>query len=546
MQQERVDGLGVAWLNRVEGFMKRFLKIILLLSVMVAAFCCRPEICRGQQDAEKAQPAASLEEIRKKAEGGDARSQWLLGSRYQVGEGVEKDAVQAVKWFRMAAEQGEANAQFSMGVMYSGGEGVKKDLAEAAKWYRKAAEQGVAKAQFNLGLLYLNGEGVKKDLAEAAKWYRKAAEQGVAKAQYNLGLMYYKGEGVKKDLAEAAKWVRKAAELGAANAQFFFGGMYLKGKGVPINDEEAAKWYRRAAEQGVAEAQSDLGVMYSEGKGVPKDYVEAYRWANVAAARGNSTAKEFRDWLERQMTREQIAEGQRRAAAFVARPEQVGANAESEKEIGVILEKSRGTGFFVTEDGYVLTNFHVVEDTRRIVVKTKAGSFPAKVVRVDKSNDLALLKVEGKFSALPIVNSREGKLGAMVFTIGFPLTDLQGESPKLSKGEIASLSGMRDDPRHFQISAAVQAGNSGGALVNEFGNVVGVVVAKLDAVKAFKLTGDLPQNVNYAVKSSYILSLLEAVPEVAEKLKQAQPSKARAFEDVVKEAEAAAAMVVGY
>jgi serine protease Do len=151
---------------------------------------------------------------------------------------------------------------------------------------------------------------------------------------------------------------------------------------------------------------------------------------------------------------------------------------------------------------------------------TAAGLIAAKVVKVDAANDLALLKAEGKFAALPVATSRGVKLGATVATVGFPNIGLQGFSPKLAKGEIASLSGAGDDARYFQISVPVQPGNSGGALVDERGNVVGVVSAKLSARAALAASGALPENVNYAVKSSYLLSFLESVPEVAAKLKE--------------------------
>ena len=90
--------------------------------------------------------------------------------------------------------------------------------------------------------------------------------------------------------------------------------------------------------------------------------------------------------------------------------------------------------------------------------------------QVDAANDLALLKADGKFSPLPIAASRSAHLGGTVATIGFPDPSLQGFSPKLAKGEIASLSGAGDDPRYFQISAPVQPGNSGGALVDSLTN----------------------------------------------------------------------------
>ena len=137
------------------------------------------------------------------------------------------------------------------------------------------------------------------------------------------------------------------------------------------------------------------------------------------------------------------------------------------------------------------------------------------------------------------------KLGGTVATVGFPNIGLQGFAPKLAKGEIASLSGAGDDARYFQISVPVQPGNSGGALVDERGNVVGVVSAKLSARAALATSGALPENVNYAVKSSYLLSFLESVPEVSAKLKEPE-TKERKFEDVVKSAEQAAVLVLVY
>ena len=122
---------------------------------------------------------------------------------------------------------------------------------------------------------------------------------------------------------------------------------------------------------------------------------------------------------------------------------------------------------------------------------TSAGLISAKVVKVDAANDLALLKAEGRFAPLPIAPSRAVKLGSTVATVGFPNIGLQGFAPKLAKGEIASLSGAGDDARYFQISVPVQPGNSGGALVDERGNVVGVVSAKLNAPAALAASGAL-------------------------------------------------------
>ena len=193
----------------------------------------------------------------------------------------------------------------------------------------------------------------------------------------------------------------------------------------------------------------------------------------------------------------------------------------------------------------MISNYHVVKDATKVRLLTGAGLIDAKVVQVDAANDLALLKADGRFAPLPIAASRTVALGGTVATVGFPDIGLQGFAPKLAKGEIASLSGAGDDPRYFQISVPVQPGNSGGALVDERGNVIGIVSAKLDAAAALAASGALPENVNYAVKSSLLLSFLESVPDVDAKLKVPN-TKDEKFEDVVKSAQDAAVLVLVY
>ena len=119
-----------------------------------------------------------IEEVKARAEAGDAESEVELGLRYTNGEGVAKDQVEAVKWYRKAAEQNYPRGQYNLGVGYYKGEGVVKDQAEAVKWFRKAAEQNLARAQYNLGVCYYNGEGVAKDYVEAYKWLLLGARQG--------------------------------------------------------------------------------------------------------------------------------------------------------------------------------------------------------------------------------------------------------------------------------------------------------------------------------------------------------------------------------
>ena len=233
----------------------------------------------------------TIQEIKSKAEKGDAQAQLNLGFCYASGQGVAKDEVEAMKWYRKAAEQNLAQAQCNLGWCYFNGVGVTKDLVEAVKWYQKAAAQGHISAQTSLGICYERGDGVPKNYVEAVKWYRKAAEQNDTTAQCRLGDLYYDGMGVGKNFVEAMKWYRKAADQGNAQAQFGIGGCYQFGCGTTTNLTEAVKWYQKAAAQGHISAQTYLGVCYQKGDGVPKDNVEAVKWYRKAAEQNDAVAQ---------------------------------------------------------------------------------------------------------------------------------------------------------------------------------------------------------------------------------------------------------------
>ena len=171
---------------------------------------------------------------------------------------------------------------------------------------------------------------------------------------------------------------------------------------------------------------------------------------------------------------------------------------------------STGTGFFVSADGSFVTAAHVVADCGNVQVKSDDGSTQeARVVARDATNDLALLKLDkgpAKFASLRIGI----RLGEGVAAFGFPHTDLLSTSGNFTLGNVTALTGMGDDVRYLQVSAPVQAGNSGGPLLDQSGNLVGVVTAKLNALKMAMNNGDLPQNVNFAVKSAILTTFLDA------------------------------------
>jgi len=444
------------------------------------------------------------------------------------------------------AESGDVEAQKNLGLAYYHGQGVPQNYRETVKWFTRAAEQGDSDGQKYLGFMYYQGKGVPQDYEEAFKWFTMSAEQGDAEAQNELGMMYshFHGQDVPQDYKEAVKWYTKAANQGLAVAQFRLSLRYYLGQGVTQNYKETVKWCFSAAEQGYADAQNNMGVMYERGEGVPQNYVQAYKWYNLASAQGAENAKENRDILGNRMTPAQIAEAQQLSREFSPRTgEHVASPAREPATLAIM---ANGTGFFITADGYLLTAYHVVKDTAALKVWTNSRLIPAKLIRVDAANDLALLKLDRiTVAALPVISSQNVRTGLDVFTLGFPNIQLQGTELKYTQGNISSLTGLGDDPRLFQISVPVQPGNSGGPLLDEQGRVIGVVIAKLDEIFTARATGSLPQNVNYALKSSLVLSFLESLPELSGKLVQTKNSGLSRTK-VVDQSGSAVVMVLGY
>ncbi len=356
------------------------------------------------------------------------------------------------------------------------------------------------------------------------------AQAGDPTDQYNLGLRYLTGQGVEKNPDLARRWIQAAATNSNPEAAL-----------SPALRAEVDATLRRiegrepAAVPSLAPARppSDNAetLSFTDRQGRKFDQIEVFQVhpdgiLYLTSDRMGAGKVKFTDLPDALQTRfhydpaaaaayEQAeAERLRQATAPDLPPAVAEAPAPAARGKG-----GTGTGFFVTDDGYFLTCFHVVKGYPRLAIKTGKDMLPAQLVRADSANDLALLKVVGSFRALPLASSRLVKLGEPVLTIGFPNPGVQGLEPKLTKGEISSLAGLRDDPRQFQVSVPVQPGNSGGPLVNAAGNVVGIVTSVLMEVKSQPTGQSQLQNVNYAVKSDLALAMMRSLPNVANRLK---------------------------
>ena len=158
-------------------------------------------------------PTASTQELIKKAETGDAQAQFRLGSAYETGQGVGRDAGEAEKWYRRAAEAGLAEAQNSVGSILQ----ARGQFTEALPWYEKASNQGHALATNNLAYLYDLGRGVTQDRRKGFELYSKAAELGWAEAMWNLANMYGAGQLGHVDLVAACTWTVRAQRFADPN-----------------------------------------------------------------------------------------------------------------------------------------------------------------------------------------------------------------------------------------------------------------------------------------------------------------------------------------
>jgi len=174
----------------------------------------------------------------------------------------------------------------------------------------------------------------------------------------------------------------------------------------------------------------------------------------------------------------------------------------------------QGSGFLLTKSGLVVTNHHVVEGSSdiEVVFPQRAQSMAAEVVRRDEVNDLVILQLIGfEYSDVfdtdipyQIASSDTMNLGAEVFALGSPLAFTLGESTKVSTGTISSINGL------LQISNPIQPGNSGGPLFNANGELIGIIVSSLVATENVE---DVPQNVNFAIKSDYLSDLITTLSE---------------------------------
>ena len=220
----------------------------------------------------------------------DIEAMYDLAIRYREGDRIEKNDIEAYRFFKAAAEQGHNAAMCELGECYENGIGTEKDQSKAFKCYKMAAEAGNTAAMNNLAACYDNGIGTEQNPVEAFRWNKEAAENGDITAMNNLAFCYGHGEGTGRDFKESFRWYKFAAESGNTIAMNNLAGCYKDGIGTEKDPVKAFQWYNAAAEAGVIDAMIEVASIYENGEGTEENPYKAFYWYKNAAERGDLDA----------------------------------------------------------------------------------------------------------------------------------------------------------------------------------------------------------------------------------------------------------------
>jgi len=482
------------------------------------------------------------------AEKGDPDSQYRVSLYYSNGSfGFNKDPVLFAHYLKAAADNGKVEAQVMVGLRYLCGIEVEKKPELGYEYLRKAALQDNAEGLYLTALCCFDGNGRNKNKELGVDLLKKAIEKNYKKAYVRLAECYMRGEGVIQNLVTAKDLAEKGLDNNDLNSVARLA--YLN---QDSDTKYSYKLYMKAACAGHAFSMYKIACSYFYGWGVIKNYEEALKWAYITKANESGLSESIKannsdiiSALEASLDSSVSADIRNKARTTMnaidnkSEPE---VEEPSLKQAGSKTLRT-GSGVLVSKNGLVVTAAHVIAECQTIKIISGGTRATAKIISVDEKNDVALLQAEGgPYEASPLDMSGDAPLGSRVFTVGFPHVDIQGTSPKMTRGEISSNSGMRDDPTCWQVSVPVQMGNSGGGLFDEAGNVVGVIVGKVDAVTSAMKAGDSFQNVNYAVKGEYLAPLLR---KYARELISAKKESSRLKdEDVVNQATKSAVLII--
>ncbi len=251
-------------------------------------------------------------------------------------------------------------------------------------------------------------------------------------------------------------------------------------------------------------------------RGLSGDSKHGYSKRSAYRIGGNASALKNRVTAESRLSGNQLAEAQRlssnwkKGQILVREGTPATASASTSSTPGTLNKKGTGTIFVVGKTGHAITNQHVAGGCTELRIQGRDGV--AKVVTEDLVNDIALLQVPGTVSATAAINADPAKLrqGEDIVVFGFPLNSLLSSGGNLTPGVVSAMTGLGNNTHQIQITAPIQPGSSGSPVLNKKGEVVGVVSMKLSDSKMAKATGQIGQNVNFAVSGQTLKTFLDA------------------------------------
>ncbi len=551
----------------------------LLLTCLLGAAHAQTAPWRAEFDralAERDQPRA-LAVARAAADAGDNDARTVMGLWTRDGVGTPRDPVRAREWLAPAAAAGVPAAQNALADMLVSGSGGPRDLPRAAELARAALDRRHGAAGLTLARLYRLTDNPDRDDRKALDAAIRAAELDHAPAYGYVGVMMATGVGTEKNTAMGARWLRRGAETGDLTARANLGWLLAAGDGVARAPQDAERLLTEAAGARNAVAMSYLARLYQSGTSLPRDYNRSYFWANLALA-NNAPSRDvilrLRDEVEAKLPADQVSAVQQEVRGWQpvaaaapnlpvlapapdpvrstdaarpgspprtgdgARPGDAPRTADPQRAGDSEVARpaaprlsGQGTAFFVSADGHALTNMHVVRNCLRLESREHGV---LRVLATDATNDLALLKAPAAVPQWARFKPDPARLGEPAFVFGFPLTQILASSGNFTTGTVSALAGIQNNPAQLQLTAQIQPGNSGGAVLDAQGRVIGVVVAQLKpSALAGNSSGALPQNVNFAVHGAVAKTLLAANGVAAD---EAGPSAPRAPEDIAETA----------
>ena len=465
--------------------------------------------------------AEVLQDLRSLSDLGDPLADALVGTYFEHGFAeVPLDVLEAEKLYRKSHVAGCVFGTVSLGKLLFNGHESKRQEGRAL--LRIAAHKGSTRALKTLtddaiaDDRWKSGEPTDQTISDLNILASLGDLVALKKLSWTLTLKRHEDYAKAFKILEAVK--EKTPKSKQKELNYRYALHYFNGWGTSKNYQLGFKLALECAMIGNSLSCALLCDAYAQGHGVPKNYTTSYAWGLVAAGKGIFENEALR-WFESILPPQQIAEAQKLAQSLnseIERNKSQGTSGSNSSDSAQNKSASSGTGFFLSENGYIATNFHVVSGAKKISVRTANGEMGAVIVLADQVNDVAVIKAPVLGKPLPIGDVSAVVAGTPVYTVGFPNPVVQGFEPKLTKGDVNSTTGLKDDPRMFQISVPVQPGNSGGPLLNERGAVIGIITAQLNSLNALVTSGSLPQNVNYALKVNYLKPLIESNKELRE------------------------------